>query len=136
MFAPLTIPLFMEKLDSELSDAKMDANLTLIECLKKYTPEQVNPHMEELWNLLKKEILGIRMQPNEYVIGSCHAVIYEVTMQMANAVQTIENRAILKNWLELIWNDTGRHLKVLNKYCKVLRKNLIKSFLKKDIFGA
>jgi hypothetical protein len=55
---------------------------------------------------------------------------------MANAVQTIENRAILKNWLELIWNDTGRHLKVLNKYCKVLRKNLMKSFLKKDIFGA
>ena len=58
IFAPLALPLFMEKLDSEISDAKIDANLTLIQCLKVYVPEQLQLHLESLWDLLKKEILG------------------------------------------------------------------------------
>ena len=58
IFAPLALPLFMEKLDSEISEAKIDANYTMIECIKIYTPEQLNLHLESLWDLLKKEILG------------------------------------------------------------------------------
>lgn len=46
IFAPLAMPLFMEKLDSELSGSKIDANLTMIECLKVYEPLQIQPHLQ------------------------------------------------------------------------------------------
>ena len=58
LFAPLAFPLFLDKLDSDLAEAKIDANLTLVQCLPKYTNEQIQPHMEQLWTLLKKEVLG------------------------------------------------------------------------------
>ena len=58
LFAPVALPLFMEKLDSEISDAKIDANYTMIECFKIYSPEQLSLHLESLWELLQKEILG------------------------------------------------------------------------------
>ena len=111
IFAPLALPLFMEKLDSEISDAKIDANLTLIQCLKVYVPEQLQLHLESLWELLKKEILGIRMNTNEEVISTSHQVIHHVTMTLASADQTTENSEILDKWLNMIWNDIGRHLK-------------------------
>ena len=111
IFAPLALPLFMEKLDSEISDAKIDANLTMIQCLKIYTPEQLQLHLESLWDLLKKEILGIRMNTNEEVILTSHQVIHQVTMTLATANPNPENSEILDKWLNMIWNDTGRHLK-------------------------
>ena len=111
IFAPLALPLFMEKLDSEISDAKIDANLTLIQCLKVYVPEQLQLHLESLWELLKKEILGIRMNTNEEVISTSHQVIHHVTMTLASADPTFENSEILDKWLNMIWNDIGRHLK-------------------------
>ena len=111
IFAPLALPLFMEKLDSEISDAKIDANLTLIQCLKVYVPEQLQLHLESLWELLKKEILGIRMNTNEEVISTSHQVIHHVTMTLASADPTTENSEILDKWLNMIWNDIGRHLK-------------------------
>jgi len=112
LFAPLAMPLFIEKLDSDLQDAKIDANLTMIACIRKYSPEQLKPHLADLWELLKKEILGIKMNVNDDVINTCHKVIHEVTLTLANAIQTIENRQIFEeNWLNLIWQDIGRHLK-------------------------
>ena len=111
IFAPLALPLFMEKLDSEISDAKIDANLTLIQCLKVYVPEQLQLHLESLWELLKKEILGIRMNTNEEVISTSHQVIHHVTMTLASADPSTENSEILDKWLNMIWNDIGRHLK-------------------------
>lgn len=75
-------------------DAKIDANLTMIECVKKYSPEQLKPHLANVWDLLKKEILGIKLNVNEDVIVTCHRVIHEITLALANAVQTIDNRQV------------------------------------------
>ncbi len=110
MFAPLAMPLFLEKLESDLTEAKIDANLTMIECVKRYSPEQLSPHLSSLWELLKKEILGIRMNVNEEVIKSCHWLISQVTLSLCNAIQSAENRQILEKWMTQIWDDVGRHL--------------------------
>ena len=67
----------------------------MIECVRKYTPEQLKPHLADLWDLLKKEILGIKLNVNEDVINTCHKVIHEVTFSLANAIQTIENRQVI-----------------------------------------
>ena len=76
MFAPLAMPLYLEKLDSDLNGAKVDANLTMIQSLSQYSPSQIFPHLDELWGLLKKEILGIKMNVSEEVNRSCHQVIF------------------------------------------------------------
>ena len=83
----------------------------MIQCVKKYSPMQLQPHLEGLWNLLKKEILGIKFNVNEEVIQTCHKVIFQVTLTLAKAVQSLDNRNIIENWLETIWQDIGRHLK-------------------------
>ena len=67
----------------------------MIACIRKYSPEQLKPHLADLWELLKKEILGIKMNVNDDVINTCHKVIHEVTLTLANAIQTIENRQVI-----------------------------------------
>ena len=111
MFAPLAMPLYLEKLDSDLNGAKIDANLTMIQSLPQYSPSQIFPHLGELWGLLKKEILGIKMNVSEEVIRSCHQVIFQITLSLAKAIQILENREILEKWLNMVWQDIGRHLK-------------------------
>ena len=111
IFAPLAMPLYLEKLDSDLNGAKIDANLTMIQSLPQYSPSQILPHLGELWGLLKKEILGIKMNVSEEVIRSCHQVIFQITLSLAKAIQILENREILEKWLNMVWQDIGRHLK-------------------------
>ena len=111
IFAPLAMPLYLEKLDSDLNGAKIDANLTMIQSLPQYSPSQIFPHLGELWGLLKKEILGIKMNVSEEVIRSCHQVIFQITLSLAKAIQILENREILEKWLNMVWQDIGRHLK-------------------------
>ena len=50
------------------------------------------------------------MSVNDDVINSCHLVISQVTLTLGKAIQTMENRQILEDWLNLIWQDVGRHL--------------------------
>ena len=38
-------------------------------------------------------------------------VIFQITLSLAKAVQILENREILEKWLNMVWQDIGRHLK-------------------------
>ena len=134
IFAPLAMPLYMEKLDSDLNDAKVDANLTMIESMKKYSPEQVKPHLAELWGLLKKEILGIKMSVDDEVIGSCYLLIHQVTLTLSRALQSMDNREILEeNWLNMVWQDIGRHLQG-NNFISMLKVYLTRYCRKIEVF--
>ncbi len=127
LFAPLAMPLLMEKLSSDLQSAKLDANLTMVECGKKYSPQQLEPHLEELWNLLKKEILGIKMSANsDNVDASCHAVLEAVTL----ALCSVSDKEVAEKWLEMIWNDTGRHLKDIELKFMSLSVDILSSLIK------
>ena len=129
MFAPLAMPLYLEKLDSDLNDAKIDANLTMIQSLQQYSPSQIFPHLQELWGLLKKEILGIKMNVSEEVIRSCHQVIFQITLSLAKAIQILENREILEKWLNMVWQDIGRHLKDIELKFMSLSIDILKNVI-------
>ena len=45
------------------------------------------------------------------MISSSHGVIHQVTLTLASSKETPENKEILEKWLDMIWNDIGRHLK-------------------------
>ena len=129
MFAPLAMPLFLEKLDSDLNSSKIDANYTIIRCVEKYSPTQLKPHLDELWTLLKKEILGIKLSVNEEVTQSCHEVIFHVTLSLSKAIQSQENREIIESWLNAIWNDIGRHLKDIELKFMSLSVNILRNVI-------
>ena len=129
IFAPLAMPLYLEKLDSDLNGAKIDANLTMIQSLPQYSPSQILPHLGELWGLLKKEILGIKMNVSEEVIRSCHQVIFQITLSLAKAIQILENREILEKWLNMVWQDIGRHLKDIELKFMSLSIDILKNVI-------
>ena len=111
-FASHAIPLFVEKLESDLDSAKLDANLSLLQCLKSgYQPEHLAPFIHDLWQAYKKEIMGIRLKtsPPEVNLSSL-GVLSEITKVFSSSIQTPENRSVMEKWLEMIWDDCGRHL--------------------------
>ena len=123
-FAPLTIPLFLEKLDSDLDESKIDANLSFIACLRSgYTPTQIGPHLEELWNVYKKEIMGFRLgkpsdkdeEVRKTSICAINAITYQLCVSNVNGLVVPEDRNILTTWVQKIWDDCGRHLKDMVK---------------------
>ena len=124
LFAPLAIPLFLEKLDSDLDDSKIDSNLSFIACLQSgYTPQQIKPHMDELWAAHKKEIMGFRLgkpsgkdeEVRKTSISVINAITYQLSQASNDGLTIPEDRAILCQWLEKIWEDCGRHLKELGR---------------------
>ena len=56
-FAPFCMPLLMEKLSSDIVDAKNDALMTLAECLLCYNPEDVTEYAEDVWNAIRRDYL-------------------------------------------------------------------------------
>ena len=124
LFAPLTIPLFLEKLDSDVDDAKIDSNLSFIACLQSgYTANQIKPHMKELWNSYKKEIMGFRLgkpsgkdeEVRKTSINVINAITYQLSQESKGGLTIPEDQAILCQWLDMIWDDCGRHLMELGR---------------------
>merc|ERR1719510_1917698 len=101
----------------------------MIQSLQQYSPSQIFPHLQELWGLLKKEILGIKMNVSEEVIRSCHQVIFQITLSLAKAIQILENREILEKWLNMVWQDIGRHLKDIELKFMSLSIDILKNVI-------
>ena len=70
-FAPKSIPLFLEKLESDLTDAKIDSALSLAKCLSVCEPEHAGLFLDQIWSTLRMEIMGVRLQTNEQVVLAC-----------------------------------------------------------------
>ena len=124
LFAPLAIPLFLEKLDSDLDDAKIDSNLSFIDCLKTgYSSHQIKPHLDELWNIYKKEIMGFRLgnqsgkdaEVRKTSINVINAITYQLSPESKGGLTTPEDQEVLCQWLDKIWEDCGRHLMELGR---------------------
>ena len=124
LFAPLAIPLFLEKLESDLDDAKIDSNLSFIDCLRSgYTAHQIKPHMDELWNVYKKEIMGFRLgkpsgkddEVRKTSINVINAITFQLSQKSDKGLMVPDDQEILCNWLDKIWEDCGRHLKELGR---------------------
>lgn len=74
-FAPYAIPLFMEKLSSDLVEAKIDSLSCFRSCLRKYSPAQLAPSLKDVWNSCKQEIMGIRANSDKKVIEMTYKLL-------------------------------------------------------------
>jgi len=57
LFAPFCLPLLLEKITSDIVDAKIDAYLTLAECAKVYLPEDFCDYYKDLWSAVRRDYL-------------------------------------------------------------------------------
>ncbi|CAB4400794.1 unnamed protein product [Rhizophagus irregularis] len=57
-FAELAMPLLIEKLTSSSGNAKKDSMETLASCAPVYGAKSIVPHLEELWEYLREEVVN------------------------------------------------------------------------------
>lgn len=75
VFVPLSIPLYLEKLDSDYIEAKVDSSESLNVTLEKCEVDACGQFVDQIWRALQREILGIRMQTSERLVKTCLEVI-------------------------------------------------------------
>ena len=108
--AQWSIPLVLEKLDSDLESAKLESLNLLLELLKTGQEEeevmtvwrdQVGP----VWSALRQEVLGIRANPGSRVVTMAGRVITEVSRVLCcrGGAWAAEWREIWSKWWGLVW---------------------------------
>ncbi|CAM9448745.1 unnamed protein product [Lampetra fluviatilis] len=58
-FAEFCLPLLLEKLDSDINSAKVDALETLISCCEVYTSVELAPSLPSLWASIRREVCQV-----------------------------------------------------------------------------
>lgn len=57
LFGPYSVPLYVEKLSSDLMESKLDALTTFIDSLFVYNPEDIALHIDDIWLAIRKDYL-------------------------------------------------------------------------------
>ena len=107
-FAQYAVPVFYEKLTSEVNEAKLDSVLYLHYCLESgsYPVESLESHLSETWKLLKQEILGVKMNADERVKEAAKKLLKLLSLLMREA-----EMMMLDEWTELTFKDLSPFLK-------------------------
>eukprot|EP00794_Sanderia_malayensis_P008085 gene8085-8950_t len=102
VFAEFLLPLLMEKLSSNIVDAKIDSLLTLGESVLKYTPTDVKDFTEDIWNAIRRDFL----------LGGIKALESSCEIAIASIIKCLEPEPnICKEFINLILRDCEHSLK-------------------------
>ncbi|KAG7164663.1 MMS19 nucleotide excision repair protein-like [Homarus americanus] len=75
-FAPYCIPLLQEKLDSDLTSAKLDSLHTMVACCEVYSAEDISPHVLSLWASIRREIVeGASSEMEAAALSTLSAIV-------------------------------------------------------------
>jgi len=58
LFGPFCLPLLLEKLSSDVVDAKMDSLQMLVRCCNTFYQKDIDEHSVELWNCIKSDVFA------------------------------------------------------------------------------
>ncbi|XP_073239400.1 MMS19 nucleotide excision repair protein homolog isoform X2 [Porites lutea] len=120
-FAPFCLPLLMEKLSSDITDAKIDSLLTLSACLEVYQSTYLLEYLESLWTAIKSVVFYPTNSELE------EASLTAVTSIVKNLSTSIEENARDKyeEFLDTIHRDcghlTGSDVKLMRSSGKILQ---------------
>jgi hypothetical protein len=111
-FAPLALPLFIEKLDSEVVSAKVEALTCLQEAALSgaFSVSSLGSHMSAVWASCKQEIMGIRETTSKKVVKEALATLAAWTDLFCRR-DTM--RQHVQRWLSLLWDDLAPFLRFL-----------------------
>lgn len=120
-FAPFCFPLLMEKLSSDITDAKIDSLLTLSSCLEEYHSNYLVEHLEPLWTSIKSAVFHVGNPVLE------DAALAAVTSIVKNLCGSMDENTMEKydEFLEIIHKDcghlTGSDVKLMRQCGRILQ---------------
>lgn len=121
-FAPLCLPLLMEKLSSDIVNAKIDSLLTLSACLEVYHSTYLLQHVGQLWEAVRREIFS----PSNTELEE--ASLKATTSTVRNLSRSVEGNAKEKyeEFLEIILDDcnhltSSNDVKLINSCGRILQ---------------
>jgi len=120
-FAPFCLPLLMEKLSSDIVDAKIDSLLTLSACLDVYHSTYLLDHLEPIWTAIKSAVFYSTNSELE------EASLAALTSTIRNLCQSMEENVKEKyeEFLEIVQRDcghlTGSDVKLMRSCGRVLQ---------------
>lgn len=107
LFAPLCVPLLLEKLDSDVEHAKIDALDTLSACSKPYGADGLSSFFHALWTSIRREMF---LSCSEKVHDAALGAVMSVTKALSSSVVEMDLNSHLNDFLDEILNDCKKFL--------------------------
>jgi len=115
--AEWTIGLLLEKLDSDLESAKLDSLLTMQKVASRCSPTELEMwarEVEGVWSALKRETIGIRLQPSAEVQAEARLAVRAVSKLLGSQAASGALSLAWDRWIARIWGDCAPHLETPN----------------------
>ncbi|KAK3559804.1 hypothetical protein QTP86_020786 [Hemibagrus guttatus] len=106
-FAEFLLPLLIEKLDSDVQNAKVDSLQTLAACALVYGHKELAEFLPGLWSSIRREVF---QTASERVESAGLSALSAITSCLSRTVLTSDSGDALQTFLELILKDCQHHL--------------------------
>nr|XP_058954394.1 MMS19 nucleotide excision repair protein homolog [Pocillopora verrucosa] len=120
-FAPFCFPLLMEKLSSDITDAKIDSLLTLSSCLEEYHSNYLVEHLEPLWTSIKSAVFHVG---NPVLEDAALAAVTSIVKNLCGSMDE-NTKEKYDEFLEIIHKDcghlTGSDVKLMRQCGRILQ---------------
>ncbi|KAL2101774.1 hypothetical protein ACEWY4_003535 [Coilia grayii] len=107
LFAEFLIPLIIEKLDSDVKSAKVEALQTLADCGPVYGHKELSPFLSGLWASLRREVF---QTASERVESAALSALSALTAALSRSVIASNADDALHTLLDLVLKDCQHHL--------------------------
>ncbi|KAL3967426.1 putative ATP-dependent RNA helicase DDX4 [Sarotherodon galilaeus] len=106
-FAEFLLPLLIEKLDSDVQNAKLDSLQTLAACVSQYEHKHVAEFLQGLWTSVRREVF---QTSSEKIESAGLAALTALTSCLSRSVLSSDSEDSLSTFLDFILNDCKHHL--------------------------
>lgn len=106
-FAEFLVPLLIEKLDSDVQNAKVDSLQTLAACAPVYGHKELAEFLPGLWSSIRREVF---QTASERVESAGLSALSAITSCLSRIVLTSDSGDALQTFLELVLKDCQHHL--------------------------
>ncbi|NXD67861.1 MMS19 protein, partial [Eolophus roseicapillus] len=106
-FAEFLLPLLIEKMDSDLQSAKLDALQTLTACCAIYGQKELQEFLPSLWSSLRREVF---QTASEKVEAESLAALHALSACLSRSVLSSDTEDLLYSFLSSILQDCRHHL--------------------------
>ncbi|KAG7325439.1 hypothetical protein KOW79_011755 [Hemibagrus wyckioides] len=106
-FAEFLLPLLIEKLDSDVQNAKVDSLQTLAACAPVYGHKELAEFLPGLWSSIRREVF---QTASERVESAGLSALSAITSCLSRTVLTSDSGDALQTFLELVLQDCQHHL--------------------------
>ncbi|NWX11750.1 MMS19 protein, partial [Aegotheles bennettii] len=106
-FAEFLLPLLIEKMDSDLQNAKLDSLQTLTACCAIYGQKELQEFLPSLWSSLRREVF---QTASEKIEAECLAALHALSACLSRSVLSSDTEDLLDSFLGSILEDCRHHL--------------------------